>query len=212
MPDIMALVTHSQVVEAIAGKVHPTATPFYSDSFRIGLVRQALDFLHSKGVSRVSRWDEPKTLFGRSIYECYSPRDLKKNLVAMVEGALVDYAEFVGLNRFGRFSSDTISGNLATVLVLSEFEFDSGVPSGAVVYEISNEDRKLPSFLVVDLEEESEKVEIGQGKISIFGREYFPKRSWSPLIDQVLDERPIQAGIYRLLESDLEMKFGVRLR
>ena len=147
--------TEAEIREAIASHMRPARTPVRTDSFSLQALWQAVEFLVAANVEEIHRIDRPMTKRGRWIWDCYALEDLKHNVVAMLQGAAEDYADFVRGNRFGRLDSPLVSREAALVFVGDPRKWQESNTGPTVDgFWVENADRSLAPMTFVDLSEE----------------------------------------------------------
>jgi hypothetical protein len=146
--------TEAEIREAIESRRRPAPNPVRTDSFSIQALWQAVDFLLASNVEQISRPDRPWSKAGTWIWDCYTPGDLKHNVIAMLQGAAEDYADFVKGNCFGRLDSPLISHDVALVFAADPRKWQSaGFGPTVDGFWVENTDRSLPLMTFIDLSE-----------------------------------------------------------
>jgi hypothetical protein len=203
--------TDAEVREAIASHQRPAPYFVRTNSFFFQSLLQAVEFLVAANVEEISRADRPWSKAGRWISERYTPEDLKHNVVAMLQGAAEDYADFVKGNRFGRLDSPLISREAALVFAADPREWQgSNFGPTANGFWVENADRSLPLMTFIDLSEEPDGLRREGAALIVRGVPRKWTYNWDPVCRYFHEQRRTQAVLYDLLKIDLKHRFGER--
>jgi hypothetical protein len=201
-----------EIREVIASPLRLPPLFVRTDSFFLPSLRQAVEFLLAANAEQITRPERPPTIHGTSALACYSAADLKHNVLAMLLGAAEDYPTFVKGNRFGRFESRLISGEVALVYAADPKEWPECRFGPKVdTYTVENPDRSLPLMTFVDLAQEPDSCRLADDTLILRGvSRPCTTSGWSSLL-QFSQPRPTQAMLYDFLQHDLDQLFGERL-
>jgi hypothetical protein len=159
----------------------------------------------------ISRPDRPWSKAGTWIGDCFTQQDLQHNVVAMLTGAVEDYADFVKGNRFGRLDSPLISREAALVCAADFREWqNSRLGPWVDGYWVENADRSLPLMTFIDLSKEPDGLRREGNTVTLRGVRRRWTSSWDPVSRCFHEQRRTQAALYDLLKVDLERRFGER--
>lgn len=205
--------TEAEVREAISSQRQSMSYLARMDSFSFQSLLQAVEFLVAANIQEISREDRPWSKAGRWIWDCYSPEDLKHNVVAMLQGAAEDYADFVRGNRFGRLDSPLITRDAALVFAADPRKWqDSTLGPTTDGFWVENTDRSLPLITFIDLSEEPDAFRREGRVLIVRGVSRKWTHNWCPVSRYFHQQFRIPALLYDLLKIDLERRFGERLQ
>ena len=203
--------TESEIRGAIASRRRAAPTPVRTDSFSVQSLWQAVEFLMAANTEDISRSDRPWSKAGTWIGDCFTQQDLQHNVVAMLTGAVEDYADFVKGNRFGRLDSPLISREAALVCAADFREWqNSRLGPWVDGYWVENADRSLPLMTFIDLSKEPDGLRREGNTVTLRGVRRRWTSSWDPVSRCFHEQRRTQAALYDLLKVDLERRFGER--
>lgn len=201
--------TEAEIRNAIASHLRPAPIPARTDTFSFRSLWQAVEFLVAANVEEIHRIDRPMSKHGQWIRDCYTPEDLKHNVVAMLRGAAEDYADFVRGNRFGRLDSPLVSHEAALVFVGDPRKWqESNLGPTVDGFWVENTDRSLPLMTFIDLSEEPTAFHRESKVVVVRG----VRRKWTlhlnPVSGHFHEQRRTEAVLYDLLRADLKRRFG----